>query len=173
FGNGEDLTEQAVASYVAKYATKAAETTGTVDRRVGNREALILLDIPDHTRRLIEACFDLNPLYPDRRLLAWAHMLGFRGHFSTKSRRYSTTLGALRQVRADYRAHQQRASLGLPDPDDHPEATTLTLAHWAYAGHGHTPGESWLAANIHRDIQQARETAREARADLTDNEGEW
>ncbi|CAM5646621.1 replication initiation protein [Streptomyces californicus] len=25
FGNGEDLTEQAVASYVAKYATKAAE----------------------------------------------------------------------------------------------------------------------------------------------------
>ncbi|WP_381796257.1 replication initiator protein RepSA [Streptomyces niveus] len=171
FGNGEDLTEQAVASYVAKYATKAAETTGTVDRRVGNREALILLDIPDHTRRLIEACFDLNPLYPDRRLLAWAHMLGFRGHFSTKSRRYSTTLGALRQVRADYRAAQQRASLGLPDPDDHPEATTLTLAHWAYAGHGNTPGESWLAANIHRDIQQRRETAREARADLEDLEG--
>ncbi|TXL92103.1 replication initiator protein RepSA [Streptomyces sp. IB2014 016-6] len=171
FGNGEDLTEQAVASYVAKYATKAAETTGTVDRRVGNREALILLDIPDHTRRLIEACFDLNPLYPDRRLLAWAHMLGFRGHFSTKSRRYSTTLGALRQVRADYRAHQQREALGLPDPDDHPEVTTLTLAHWAYAGHGHTPGESWLAANIHRDIQQARETAREARADLEDLEG--
>ncbi|MEV8404370.1 replication initiator protein RepSA [Streptomyces niveus] len=156
FGNGEDLTEQAVASYVAKYATKAAETTGTVDRRVGNREALILLDIPDHTRRLIEACFNLNPLYPDRRLLAWAHMLGFRGHFSTKSRRYSTTLGALRQVRAEYRAAQQRASLGLPDPDDHPEATTLTLAHWAYAGQGHTPGESWLAANIHRDITEAR-----------------
>ncbi|WP_405676838.1 replication initiation protein [Streptomyces sp. NBC_01511] len=171
FGNGEDLTEQAVASYIAKYATKAAETTGTVDRRVGNREALILLDIPDHTRRLIEACFDLNPHYPDRRLLAWAHMLGFRGHFSTKSRRYSTTLGALRQVRADYRAHQQRASLGLPDPNDHPEATTLTLAHWAYAGHGHTPGESWLAANIHRDIQQSRDTAREARADLEDLEG--
>ncbi|MEU9745265.1 replication initiator protein RepSA [Streptomyces niveus] len=173
FGNGEDLTEQAVASYVAKYATKAAETTGTVDRRVGNREALILLDIPEHTRRLIEACFDLHPLYPERRLLAWAHMLGFRGHFSTKSRRYSTTLGALRQVRADYRAAQQREALGLPDPDDHPEATTLTLAHWAYAGHGHTPGESWLAANIYRDIQQARETAREARTDLTDNEGEW
>ncbi|MFC9744599.1 replication initiator protein RepSA [Streptomyces niveus] len=173
FGNGEDLTEQAVASYVAKYATKAAETTGTVDRRVGNREALILLDIPDHTRRLIEACFDLNPLYPDRRLLAWAHMLGFRGHFSTKSRRYSTTLGALRQVRAEYRAAQQRASLGLPDPDDHPEATTLTLAHWAYAGQGHTPGESWLATNIHRDITEARQTAREACTDLTDNEGEW
>ncbi|MGW2938566.1 replication initiator protein RepSA [Streptomyces sp. NPDC001156] len=173
FGNGEDITEQAVASYVAKYATKAAETTGTVDRRIGNKEALALLGVPDHPRRLIEACLDLHPLYPERKLRDWAHMLGFRGHFSTKSRRYSTTLGALRQVRADYRAAQQRAALGLPDPDDDPEATTLTLAHWTYAGHGHTPGESWLAANIRRDIQHNRETAREELAALDTQEGGW
>ncbi|MEU8527897.1 replication initiator protein RepSA [Streptomyces sp. NPDC048629] len=165
FGGGEEITEQAVASYVAKYATKAAETTGTVDRRIGNKEALILLDVPDHPARLIAACLDLHALYPDRKLRDWAHMLGFRGHFSTKSRSYSTTLGALRQVRADYRAAQQRASLGLPDPDD-VEATTLTLAHWSYAGHGSTPGESWLAANIRREIEQNRETAREALTDL-------
>ncbi|MFE7646458.1 replication initiator protein RepSA [Streptomyces phaeoluteigriseus] len=164
FGHGEEITEQAVASYVAKYATKAAETTGTVDRRIGNKEALVLLGVPDHPRRLIEACLDLHTLYPDRKLRDWAHMLGFRGHFSTKSRRYSTTLGALRQVRADYRAAQQREALGLPDPDT-PEATTLTLAHWTYAGHGHTPGESWLASNIRRDIQHNRETAREALRD--------
>ncbi|MEU3951777.1 replication initiator protein RepSA [Streptomyces achromogenes] len=170
FGNGEEITEQAVASYVAKYATKAAETTGTVDRRIGNKEALLLLGVPDHPRRLIEACLDLHPLYPDRKLRDWAHMLGFRGHFSTKSRRYSTTLGALRQTRADYRAAQQRAALGLPDPDDE-EATTLTLAHWTYAGHGHTPGESWLAANIRRDIQHSREIAREELPALLDLEG--
>ncbi|MFJ2173954.1 replication initiator protein RepSA [Streptomyces sp. NPDC087851] len=175
FGNGEDLTEQAVASYVAKYATKAAETTGTVDRRIGEMAELDKIPgFPDHTRRLIRACKDLDDAYPDRRLWAWAHMLGFRGHFSTKSRRYSTTLGALRQVRADYRAAQQRAALGLPDPDDHPDATTLTVAHWAYAGHGHTPGESWLAANIHRDLHQGRETARDALTELHDeHEGEW
>ncbi|MEU5193005.1 replication initiator protein RepSA [Streptomyces scabiei] len=169
FGDGEEITEQAVASYLAKYATKAAETTGTVDRRIGNKEALVLLDVPDHPRRLIEACLDLHVLYPDRKLRDWAHMLGFRGHFSTKSRRYSTTLGALRQVRADYRAAQHRAAFGLPDPDDTAEATTLTLAHWTYAGHGYTPGESWLAASIRRDIQQNRETAREA---LLDDTGE-
>ncbi|MGW6398916.1 replication initiator protein RepSA [Streptomyces sp. NPDC055134] len=162
FGDGSEITEQAVASYVAKYATKAAETTGTVDRRIGNKEALVLLDVPDHPRRLIEACLDLHAAYPDRKLRDWAHMLGFRGHFSTKSRSYSTTLGALRQVRADYRAAQHRAALGLPDPDEIPEETTLTLAHWTYAGHGHTPGESWLAANIRRDIAQSRELAREA-----------
>ncbi len=159
---------------MAKYATKAAETTGTVDRRIGNREALALLGVPDHPARLITACLDLHALYPDRKLRDWAHMLGFRGHFSTKSRRYSTTVGALRQTRADYRAAQQRAALGLPDTDD-AEATTLTLAHWTYAGHGYTPGESWLAANIRRDIQLNRETARAVHADLYEHEisGEW
>ncbi|MFB7637046.1 replication initiator protein RepSA, partial [Streptomyces sp. NPDC056149] len=166
FGDGEDITEQAVASYVAKYATKAAETTGTVDHRIGNKEALVLLGVPEHPAQLIAACLDLHPLYPDRKLRDWAHMLGFRGHFSTKSRAYSTTLGALRQVRADYRAAQQRTALGLPDPDQHPEATTLVLAHWSYAGHGHTPGESWLAANIRRDIQHNRDIARELRTQL-------
>ncbi|MFE9338591.1 replication initiator protein RepSA [Streptomyces sp. NPDC007063] len=162
FGNGEDLTEAAVASYVAKYATKAAETTGTVDRRIGNKEAIALLDVPEHPARLIAACLDLHYAYPDRRLREWAHMLGFRGHFSTKSRRYSTTLGALRQTRADYRAAQQREALGLPDPDDAgEETTTLTLAHWTYAGHGHTPGESWLAQTIARDLADQRDTARQ------------
>lgn len=172
FGDGSEITEQAVASYVAKYATKAAETTGTVDRRIGNKEALELLGVADHPRRLIEACLDLHHAYPDRKLRDWAHMLGFRGHFSTKSRRYSTTLGALRQVRADYRAAQHRAALGLPDPDDIPEETTLTLAHWTYAGHGHTPGESWLAANIRRDIEHNREIAREEKAALLGLEGD-
>ena len=32
----------------------------------------------------------------------WADMLGFRGHFASKSRRYSTTLGRLRQARRDH-----------------------------------------------------------------------
>jgi hypothetical protein len=167
FGDGSDLTEQAVASYVAKYATKAAENTGTLDRPIGNREAAVLLGVPDHARRLIDACFDLEPFYPDRRLRAWAHMLGFRGHFSSKSRRYSTTLGALRQTRADYRASQEREVLGL---DDTEPDTVLVLASWEYAGHGHTPGESALAATIARDLQLNRETAREA---LHDGTGEW
>ncbi|MFG6296393.1 replication initiator, partial [Streptomyces rochei] len=75
----EELTEQAVASYVAKYATKAAETTGTIDRRIGELSELDHLDLPPHTRRLIEACCLLDDAYPDRLLARWAHMLGFRG----------------------------------------------------------------------------------------------
>ncbi|WP_030414433.1 replication initiator protein RepSA [Streptomyces sp. NRRL S-1448] len=161
FGDGSDITEQAVASYVAKYATKAAETTGTLDRRIGELSELDRRQVPDHTRRLITACKTLDPLYPDRRLWAWAHMLGFRGHFSSKSRRYSTTLGELRAARADFRAAQEREALGLqpPEPD-----TVLVLTDWQYVGHGHTPGESALASTIARDIQLNRETAREALA---------
>jgi hypothetical protein len=95
-------------------------------------------------------------------------MLGFRGHFSTKSRRYSTTLGTLRQIRADYRAAQQHEALGLPDPDHDP--TVLVLADWQYAGHGHTPGESALAASIGRDLKLNRDTAREALRELKEKE---
>ncbi|WP_033248216.1 replication initiation protein [Streptomyces sp. NBC_01201] len=169
FGDGSDVTEQAVASYVAKYATKAAENTGTLDRRIGELSELDRHGVPDHARRLIAACHLLDPLYPERRLWAWAHMLGFRGHFSSKSRRYSTTLGELRQSRADFCAAQERQSLGLEDrvPD-----TVLVLADWQYAGHGHSPGESVLAATIARGLQLNRETAREAIAELVD-EGEW
>lgn len=146
FGDGSDITEQAVASYVAKYATKAAENTGTLDRCIGELAELDRHQVPDHARRLLQACRDLDDLYPDRRLWAWAHMLGFRGHFATKSRRYSITLGTLRQERADYRAAQEHADLGLEDiePD-----TVLVLADWQYAGHGHTPANPRLPRRSH------------------------
>ncbi|OEU92029.1 replication initiation protein [Streptomyces abyssalis] len=168
FGDGTELTEQAVASYVAKYATKAAENTGTLDRRIGELAELERHDVPEHTQRLIRACRDLDRVYPDRRLWAWAHMLGFRGHFSTKSRHYSVTLGSIRQERADYRAAEQAAALDLEDlePD-----TVLVLADWQYAGHGYTPGESALAASIARDLQLNRDTAREALQDQRAMEG--
>ncbi|GGX84549.1 hypothetical protein GCM10010510_31980 [Streptomyces anandii JCM 4720] len=69
-------------------------------------------------------------------------MLGFRGHFSTKSRRYSTTLGALRDARADWR----RAQAGQAVPQN--GETTLVLAHWVFAGTGLSNGETWLAASL-------------------------
>jgi hypothetical protein len=47
-----------------------------------------------------------------RRLQRWAHMLGFGGHFSTKSRQYSTTLKALREARANWRQERHRNSTG-------------------------------------------------------------
>ncbi len=78
----------------------------------------------------------------DLRLRAWAHLLGFRGHFSTKSRRYSVTLGALRDARAEWR-RAQAAAHDQAAPD-----TTLVLAHWVYAGTGLTDTETWLAETL-------------------------
>ncbi|WP_313896657.1 replication initiator [Streptomyces sp. GC420] len=68
-----------------------------------------------------------------------------RTHFSTKSRAYSVTLGALRQERADHneaQARERAAEAGhpLPDPD-----TVLVLAHWRFAGTGLTAAEHLLA----------------------------
>ncbi len=47
------LTDSKVAAYVAKYATKAAECTGTLDRRLTPADKLSDLPIRDHARRLI------------------------------------------------------------------------------------------------------------------------
>ncbi|MFD8807590.1 replication initiator [Streptomyces sp. NPDC059597] len=145
FDGGQELTERAVAAYIAKYATKGAETaTGALDRPLKFVAELAQLDINDHARRLIRAAWALGDRkdLEDLRLRAWAHMLGFRGHFSTKSRRYSTTLGALRDARADWRRAQ--AAADAPTEQD----TTLVLAHWVYAGTGLTDAEAWLAETL-------------------------
>ena len=36
----------------------------------------------------------------------WLHTLGYRGHITTKSRRFSTTMGALRAYRATWTRQQ-------------------------------------------------------------------
>ncbi|WP_370069522.1 replication initiator protein RepSA [Streptacidiphilus sp. MAP5-3] len=172
FGDGSQITEQAVASYVAKYATKAAETTGTLDRRIAELADLDRHQVPDHARRLIAACLALDDDYPERNLQRWAHMLGFRGHFASKSRRYSTTLTAIRDERAAFRAAEQRAALGLPEPGPDRDPTTLTPTHWIYAGQGLTPGESLIAAGIAASLRENRETAREELAYQRVTEGE-
>lgn len=145
FNDGQELTERAVAAYIAKYATKGAETaTGALDRPLKFLAELAHLDISDHARQLVRTAWTLGARkeLEDLRLRAWAHMLGFRGHFSTKSRRYSTTLGALRDARAEWRRAQAATANG-PETD-----TTYVLAHWVFAGTGLSDTEAWLAASL-------------------------
>jgi hypothetical protein len=150
FAGTSDLSSRAVAAYIAKYATKGAETAGTLDRRIRNPITdLIGSGVTDHARQMILTCWQLGalPELEELRLRKWAHMLGFRGHFSTKSRAYSVTLGALRQERADHnealtRERAARAGHPLPDPD-----TVLVLSHWRFAGTGLTAAEAWLSTS--------------------------
>lgn len=140
----DQLSWAAVAAYIAKYATKGAETAGAVDGRIYSSVDLSTLPVRAHTLRMIGTCWWLGGLPPFEplRLRRWAHMLGYRGHFSTKSRRYSTTLTALRQARSAHRAEQQRAALGLDD------RATVVVGDWRYAGRGYSPEAALVAASV-------------------------
>ena len=86
-------------------------------------------------------------------------MLGYRGHFSTKSRRYSTTLKALRSARADWRRRQHYAGYQLPMT----AATTVAVAaSLAYAGRGwRTTGDALLALSAAARAREYHEIGRE------------
>ncbi|WP_343072964.1 replication initiator [Sphaerisporangium rubeum] len=156
----ESVADQRVASYIAKYATKGAESAGTVDRRIRDIRYVSRLEVTEHARRMIYTCFILDRK-PEFRLLPlrqWAHILGYRGHFSTKSRYYSTALGAVRQARADHQAEASRQRRGLPDLDTR---QTVTAGEWRYVGSGHRDGEHFWAELARQQISTARRIARE------------
>jgi hypothetical protein len=66
-------------------------------------------------------------------------MLGFRGHFASKSRAYSITFGSLR---ADRAAHQREQAIAIGLQPDLDQANTLVLAEWHFAGRQSTPSRS-------------------------------
>jgi hypothetical protein len=145
-----DVTDSKVAAYVAKYATKAAECTGTIDRRITAVDRVGDLPIREHARRLIAECLRLGklPELDSLRLVGWAHMLGFRGHFSTKSRAYSTTFSALRAERIRHqREHAIDERLWRALEADN----TLVIAHWQFARRGHSPATPLPAADADLD----------------------
>ncbi|MBZ6227868.1 replication initiator [Streptomyces olivaceus] len=143
-GGRRPASAGAVAGYIAKYATKGAESAGAVDGRIRYARDMVMLPVRAHVLRMIGTCWWLGglPDFAPLGLRRWAHMLGYGGHFSTKSRRYSTTLTALRQARADHRAEKQRASLGMTGH------TTVTVGRWRYAGRGYSPEAALLAASV-------------------------
>jgi hypothetical protein len=155
-----------VAGYIAKYATKATEALGvTLDCRLGEAD-LEDLDLPAYVAELVRACLELaaRPGLAGLRLGKWAHMLGFGGHFATKSRRYSTTLGALRRARVAFAiGRRRRNTLPLQDwgrPED--EQAVIVVATWCYLGQGYqSTGEAWLAASAAARAREARRIAKE------------
>ena len=55
-----------------------------------------------------------NRRHAHLRLRQWAHMLGFRGHFSTRTRHYSTTLAHLRAERTAWRTDRPNTQTPAP-----------------------------------------------------------
>ena len=139
--SGGQLTAARVAGYIAKYATKATETFGTgleYRLRQGDVDRLAARGLRLHVVRLVRAAWELGgtPEFARLRLRKWAHMLGFGGHWTTRSRRYSTTFRALRAARHAFaRDHgQDVVALGS---DGAPAAVSVVLASWTYQGRGY------------------------------------
>ena len=132
-GTGHALNGVAVANYIAKYATKALTAPGLPSCRLHNDADIERLRCPAHYQRLITTAWQLGTRYR-----AWAHTLGYGGHFLTKSRRYSVTFGQLRAARTEY-----RRAARPPDADrdawGRPLDETVVLVLpviWTYAGTG-------------------------------------
>jgi hypothetical protein len=127
-----------VAGYLAKYATKDAQTGGGLDRRIRVEGVIERAELSDHARALMRCAWTLSP--------RWAHSLGFRGHFLTKARRYSVTFAALRSVRAEYRAQAdpwlaQIRARAIGDQ-------VVIRASFHYIGSGQSPAERAVAASF-------------------------
>lgn len=152
-----EWNDQKVARYIAKYATKGAEAVGTVNRPLrGIKHLHRVKGLSPQARSMIEACWRLGGLEELTwlKLRQWAHMLGYGGHFSSKSRQYSTTLTAIRTSRAEYRAREARQAAGVPELPDVP---LLRVGSWQVAGTGYlTAAEETWAESIRAQRRHSR-----------------
>jgi hypothetical protein len=84
-------------------------------------------------------------------------MLGYRGHFATKSRRYSTTMRALRAARSDWRRRQHPLDAHHGD-----NSTVITETDLEWAGRGwRNTGDALLALSAAARAREDRRVARE------------
>lgn len=175
------LTPEQVAGYLAKYATKSATDTGNTDSPHHRRIRATARDLATRARSAHRGGGD-DPR-PYERLGKWVHMLGFRGHFATKSRRYSVTLGALRRARrraqaliAEHKAEGRPLDLTALEADllaDDEDETTLVIGHWSYAGTGWaTEGERVLAIAAAARAREYDRWKADQRKQRTHNSGE-
>ena len=131
-----------------------------LDRRIHSAEDLAGRRLPAHERRLAARAWDLgaDETLEHLHLRRYAHVLGYGGHFPSKSRRYSTTFGSLRGARVAWReAHRTRR-------DEHPECSYE--ATWLAVGIGWANrGEAACAEQSREAAAYARRLARESEHD--------
>jgi len=159
--DGRELTPEQVAAYVAKYSCKGSHHT--ITRADTSPEQLRENGVPEQLVQMAAAAIRLSKRSGLQGIGKWVHMLGFRGHFVTKSRAYSTTLGELRDTRAKWRADRDEQ---LADDDE----STPVLATWQYIGSGYrNPGDVLLAAGVEASIRVAREALHDRRCRPADD----
>jgi hypothetical protein len=154
------LNAEQVAGYLAKYSTKSAKDT--VNGQASNPHLSRIQAVAAEFATLVEDEWVANHMpcalkdLPYGLLGKWHTALGFRGHFATKSRRYSVTLGALRRARrraqvliADAQRTGTPVDLAAMEAQllaDDEDETTLVVGSWSFVGTGwDTEGDVALA----------------------------
>lgn len=166
-----------MAAYLAKYATKATEPTGLpATGRMTAEAAEYYSDAHTHLGRLVAYAHQFGTRPADYvteeqkqdwhdtycRLWRWTHMLGFGGHFATKSRRYSTTHQAMRAQRRVWQ-HTQRQDWRTRHHGD-VENITLVICNLTLVGIGwHSLADAELAASAAARAREYRELAKQER----------
>lgn len=148
------------ARYCGKYLQKATDEGGVLDHciRAGEIATLRGRGLSEHQCRLVETAWKLGGRaeLEHLHLRHWAHQLGYRGHCIAKSRRYSTTLTALRKARAEYQAGRGR--------NGQLAESVIKVATWEWSGSGYlTSGDALLAARWAEEATEARRAFWEAR----------
>jgi Replication initiator protein, pSAM2 len=166
------LSPRRVAGYLAKYVTKSLADFGITARRLSD-EAIADLDVTEHVRTILTTISNLAQCGHNLGIATltgigrWLHTLGYRGHITTKSRRYSTTMGKLRAIRATWTRQQstqhdveQRNSGNSPLTSDDQDVW------WEFDRAGHvTPGDRTLVVSAAlRHIHTRRTGLVESRA---------
>jgi hypothetical protein len=147
-GEVDAMDAQAVGSYIAKYVTKGDPVGLVLPVRVRHAGQIEASPLSEHARRMMREAWALAdaPECADLRTRMWAHQLGFRGNVATKSRRYSTTYGALRRVRSEH----ARQAAGVAPIEGAKESA------WRFVGKGLTLELGEIAAGVAERTQMRR-----------------
>jgi hypothetical protein len=158
------LAVERAAGYFVKYVVKGTEDTGGSDVRIRHRSQIGATARSAHAAAVQRACWDLAGLseFAGLNLEVWAHMFGYGGHPTTKSRRFSVTFGSQRAERVEF----ERAKAAKAAGRDAAGVETVRVASWAYAGSGWpTAAVSEWAAWHREDAEKEWEERRRVRAE--------
>ncbi|QUG99380.1 replication initiation protein [Saccharopolyspora erythraea] len=166
------ISDDRIASYVAKYATKGTGKSEATDRPIRSQGHIDRLAITEHHRRIIQTAWDLGApvicpeCHPDGEHQADGCGCEAVGHCETcQGGGWATRTAVL------HRHDPEAAARGKPDPIDE-----LKLRHWAHmlAFRGHFLSKSRAYSTTFKQIRGDRQTWRHenalAEAGVTDED---
>jgi hypothetical protein len=153
---------RSVAAYLAKYVTKSVAEFGVGIRRMSPL-AVAELDVTAHVRAILTTITDLAAHRSYEGMDRWLHTLGYRGHITTKSRLFSTTMGALRVYRATWtRQHHTQQAATTKDAEHHGATASIDAIEWEFDRVGLCNlGERALILSAARRMIEHRHTVRD------------